>query len=366
MSTNRWGISPGHSERKNLECEGYNYDIDPKYYAKCRIKPVKSKIAEIKDRDLFGEIAEKAKRKGLSVYALVVHRFQELEKYADLHMRAVNGEKIPAVLCHNNPEVKNYYKCMIDHLHDKYELDGFCYALVDHYALFGFQSLTDELADTLGIKTFATPEMGLSCFCDTCVEQASRQGIDVDRVKRGLLKGIKLGYIPHKVERMSAANEAVRFLLDVPEYLDWLRFRSSRMTELHKELYGYLKAKSERYQVGLDIYGAKDDWKYQTRFEDIAKHCEWIKPMFYSSTYEEPLGPQQIGDGVSLAKSLSGKSIYPGISCLCSQPQEKIEQALDFSLKKGADGVVISWDYALVPYQNMRVVKERLKKEDLV
>ena len=34
----------------------------------------------------------------------------------------------------------------------------------------GFQTLTDELADTLGIERFSNPEMGLTCFCDVCVD----------------------------------------------------------------------------------------------------------------------------------------------------------------------------------------------------
>jgi hypothetical protein len=183
-------------------------------------------------------------------------------------------------------------------------------------ALFGFASLTDELADTLGIKRFSNPEMGLSCFCDVCVKQAKEQGIDVDRIKRGLLKGIELGYIPEKVERMSRADEAIRFLFDIPEYLDWLRFRSSIHTEMHKGLYEYIKNKQSRYDVGLDIYGAKDDWKYQSRFKDIAQYSDWCKLMYYSSTYGEPLTPKDIGDGVKLAKSLTDKPIYPGIFAL--------------------------------------------------
>lgn len=362
MSANSWVMRLGHSNKDNIECEGYNYDIDLKYYERTRIKPIKSKIPEIKNRDIFGEISRSAKEKGLEVYALILHRFQELDRYEDFHMRAVNGQKIPGVLCHNNPEVKKFYKCMIDHLDDKYNIDGFCYCLLDHYSLFGFESLTDELADTLGIKKFSNPEMGLSCFCEVCIKQAKEKGIDVERVKKGLLKGVEFGYIPEKVERMVRADEAIRFLLDVPEYLEWLKFRSSRLTDLHKSLYEYIKNKNDNYKVGLDIYGARDDWKYQIKFQDITKFCDWVKPMFYSSTYKEPLSSEEVGEGVRLAKYLSKKPIYPGIYCVVGESEKKIKGDIECALKNGANGVILSWDYALIPYGNMNIVKDKLKE----
>jgi len=370
ISPKKYNQQAPHSRYRDPEIEGYFFDVDQKYFKNTKIKPTKSKTKELVGRDAFGEIARVAKDKGLIVYAILVHRpvsghdVREYDKYEDLHMRAVNGQKIPAVLCHNQPEVKKYYKAMIDNLHDKYKevLDGFCFALLDHYALFGFATLADELADRLHIKRFSNPEMGLSCFCNVCVAQAKKEGIDVEKVKKGILKGIELGYIPDKIERMFNAHEVFRFLVDVPEYLEWLRFRSSIHTEIHKNYYEYVKEKNSSYKVGLDIYGAKDDWKYQVRFHELAKYCEWIKPMFYSSTYEESVGTKDIGEGVKICKSVTDKPIYPGILCGTTTPKEEIKERIDFAIENGADGLVLSWDYVIIPYENMNVVRDRLKE----
>ena len=361
QSTKTWGPLP-NSSAENYDCDGFNCDPCPEFYETTQIKPIKTKIPILQDRDLFREITDASKKFSIKVYGLILHRFPDVDRYPTLNMKTVNGQSVPKTLCHNQPDVIHFYDSLIDHLDAKYDLDGFCFALLDHYSLFGFQSLTDELADTLGIPIFSNPEMGLSCFCYVCVSEAKDNGIDVNRVKKGLLKGIELGFIPHKVEKIKTADEAIRFLLSVPEYLEWLQFRSSIMTRLHKRLYERIKSKERDYQVGLDIYGAKDDWKYQTQFGELSKYCDWIKPMFYSCTYDEPLSPEEIGVGVKLAKELSGKPIYPGINCLRTESEEKIRKGVEGALKNGAEGAVLSWDYCLTPYKNMLAAKNELFK----
>ena len=362
QSTKAWGPLT-HAKAEFFDCEGFNCEANLEFYESTAIKPIKTKIQLLDKRDIFAEVSAAARKSEIKVYALILHRFPEVDRYKDMNMRAVNGEPIPVTLCHNNPSVRQFYKCLVDHLDAKYELDGFCYALLDHYSLFGFQSLSDELADTLGIQQFSNPEMGLSCFCDVCIQEAQSQGIDVEKIRKGLLRGVEMGYIPTGVEKMKTADEAIRFLLDIPEYLDWLKFRSKIMTRLHQCLYNRIKEKNKSYEIGLDIYGAKDDWKYQTRFHELARCCDWIKPMFYSSTYEEPLSPEEIGDGVKLAKELSGKKIYPGINCLPSESPEKIRKGIQRSLENGADGVILSWDYALNPFENLLTAKSELEQQ---
>ena len=365
QSTKAWGPLP-HATVEHFDCDGFNGDICLDFYKSTQIKPVKTVIPVLNKRDMLDEIIRAAKKFNVKIYALILHRFPGVDRYQKLHMQAVNGEKIPKTLCHNQKDVRKFYKCLINHLDNRYELDGFCFALLDHYSLFGFQTLTDELADTLGIKRFSNPEMGLSCFCSICVQEAKADGLDVDGIRAGLLKGIEMGHIPHGVEKMKTADEAFRFLLNVPQYLQWLKFRKEIMVRLHKELFEYIKGKKDTYLVGLDIYGAKDDWKYQTQFQELAQYCDWIKPMFYSCTYEEPLSPTEIGEGVKLAKELSGKPIYPGINCLSSEPTEKIQQGIYYSLNHGAEGVILSWDYALTPFKHMQTAKNELIRQGVI
>lgn len=85
--------------------------------------------------------------------------------------------------------------------------------------------------------------------------------------------------------------------------------------------------------------------------------------MFYSSVYTEPFDCDTIGKSVKLAKLLSNKPIYPGINCLFGNSRERIEKSIDCALENGADGIIPSWDYALIPYKNMNIVKNYLKSK---
>jgi len=365
MSTKNWG-ELGHSENRVEHIgSGFLYDFDISKFKTTRIKPVKNTEPEIEDRDIFGEVLKEAKKAGMQVYALICHRMPNARKFPELHMRATNGGIIPKVLCHSQPEVREFYKCMVDDLMNRYPLDGFCFDLLDHYHQFGFETLTDELADVLGIRRFSNPEMGLSCFCDECVRRAKDAGIDVERIRKGLLNGIKLGWIPHGVERATSAGDAFRLLLDVPEYLEWLRFRATLITEVHKELKDYIESKNKDMIVSLDAYGAEDAWKYAVNYKTLTEQCDWIKPMFYSGTYPgTPLTPEMIGEHVKKSVEGAGKTIpiVPGVSGAVKQSTEKIRASIEESVANGASGIILSWDYSLISYENMETYRDVLSE----
>ena len=228
---------------------------------------------------------------------------------------------------------------------NRYPLEGFCFDLLDHYHQFGFATLTDELADVLGIKRFSNPEMGISCFCDECVRRAKDAGIDVERIRKGLLDGIKLGWVPHGIEGATSSGDAFRLLFDVPEYLEWLNCRSSLIVEAHKELKDYIESKNKDMIIGLDAYGAEDAWKYAVNYKALTEQCDWIKPMFYSGTYPgTPLTPEIIGKHVKKSVEGAGKKIpiVPGVSGAVKQSPEKIQDSVRQSVANGASGIILS------------------------
>jgi hypothetical protein len=278
----KWGtLSHNPRGRPSLSVSGFTYEPHPNYYAKTKIKPTRMKDVNLKDTDIFPTIIEAARAGGMERYAFILHRFPSYEEYPDCHTIDVLGRPVPGVFCYNNPEVKNLYLGMVEDLLRSYDLDGIFLDLVDHCVQYGFRTLTDEMADTLGFTSLPEPEMGLACFCRHCVEKADARGINVEAVRKGLLRGVSLGLIPGKVERLSRAHEVFRFLTDVPEYLDWLRFRMGTLAELHAEIFGMAKQVDPMMKVALDIYSVSDSWKYAVDWKAMMEACDWIKPMFW-------------------------------------------------------------------------------------
>ena len=365
QSTKNWGKLPHNPIREEHAADGFFYNFDISKYNRTRIKPVSSTQFKTQEIDVFNEVLKESRKVGIQCYALILHRFPDVDSYPELHMRTVKGDKVPSILCHHQPEVREFYKCMIDDLIDNYELDGFCLALLDHYHQFGFETLTDELADSLGIKKFSNPEMGLACFCNACTKRAEMEGIDVEKIRNGLIKGIDKGLIPYKVESAITAGDSFRLIMDVPEYLEWLRFRSSLFTEFHKELKEYIKSKNEKMLLSLDIYGPDDAWKYQTDYYSLTEQCKWVKPMFYSGTYPgRPITPEIIGVQTRkcIENSKEGVLVVPGISGLSSESPKEISKSIREAVKNNASGIILSWDYSLIPYENLEIFGNTLRE----
>lgn len=344
-------------EKKEHTVDGffYNYNLD--YYKSITYDPIRCSHCNPAGKDIFGSIADLSKRTGMNTYAMMLNRWPQAESYPDYHMRSINGKIIPKVFCGNNPDVRFLYKGVLKDILDHYPVDGVFLSLLDHYVQFGFEHLTDELAYSLGIRTFATPEVGLSCFCKHCCQLAHKRGIDVETIKTGLLQAVNNGLIPHKVERFRDSAEVFNFLMEVPEFLEWIRFRAETFVDLHRELYSWVKSIKPNCQVALNTYGPADSWKYAANYEKLAQQCDWIKPMFYSGTYPGlPRTPEEIGIlTVDAVQKANQRPVISGINGIGGKTNEdSIKVSFEHTMQAGASGVILSWDYALIPLNHIK------------
>jgi hypothetical protein len=345
-------------ERDEHTVDGFFYDYTSTLYRDSEYEPVRCDHCNPHGKDIFATVSEASNRTGMNTYGMILNRWPQAELYPQFHMRSINGQMIPKVFCANNPQVRALYKAVIQDTLQRYELTGIFLALLDHYVQFGFEHLTDELAYSLGTRKFATPEVGLSCFCEHCCALAAERGIDVDRVRNGLLRGVARGWIPHNVELLRDSAEVFNFLVEVPEFLEWMRFRAHTFVELHTELFNWAKSIRPDCQVALNTYGPADCWKYAANYEMLASCCDWIKPMFYSGTYPGlPRTPDQIGDQTRDAvQKANGRPVVSGINGIGSKAtEESITVSFDHTIKAGASGVILSWDYALIPLRHIEV-----------
>jgi hypothetical protein len=364
-----YGALTRNPKRDYLEVDGFYYEPHAEYYKGTKIRPEKTRSPEFAGRDYFGETVDAAKNRGMDYYAFYLHRFPSANKYPDCYQVDILGHWVPPMYCYNNPDVRNLYLGMTEDLIRNYEIDGLFLDLVDHHIQWGYGTLTDEIAVGLGISTLEKAGMGLACFCKHCTAIAESEGIDVRSVKRALLKAVQSHHIPSRVESLTTADDVFRFLLDVPEYLEWMIVKARTLADLHAQIYSLAKSLDRKVKIGLDLYSVSDSWKYCVDWKQMQESCDWIKPMFYSGTFPGSLyTPDRVGNEVAKAiQEVDGKvPIVSGIVATSGVDQQYVKDAIRQSIDRGADGVMISWDYALIPVSNLEAARITLKELGIV
>jgi len=368
MDSSYWGQLSHNPKRKKIIASGFFYNPHGSYYRNTKIKPVKTRDPQLKDIDPLREVIKAAKKREMQCYAMSLHRIPFSSRYSDCLMRNILDQPVPNIFCLNNPQVVHFYEGLIKDLIQNYELDGIFLALFDHSIQFGFRKLTDEMVEITNSIRLEKPEEALLCFCKHCVKIAELKGLNVADIKRGLLKGVQSGWLSEQVENLTTAGDVFRFLLRVPEYLEWLRFKVECNIEIHQNIYQLIKELNSRLIVGLDIYGPDDCWKYGTDFELLCKHSDWVKPMFYSGTYPaRPLTPKRVYAETKKAIGVGGKNIcvIPGIQVI-NQSKKIVRDSIKQAFEAGAKGVILSWDYGLIPLENLKIAKTTLKELGMI
>lgn len=364
MDSSYWGQLSHNPKRKKIIASGFFYKPHDSYYRNTKIKPIKTKDPQLRDIDGLGEVIKAAKKREIQCYAMIFHRIPFSSQYSDCLMNDILGRPVPNIFCFNNPQVVHFYEGIVKDLMQNYELDGIFLGLFDHCIQLGFRKLTDEMVETMHSIQLETPEAGLVCFCRYCVKLAETKGVNVTDVKEGLSKGVQGGWISKQVERLATAGDVFRFLIRVPEYLEWLQFRVKCSIGVHQRIYQLIKELNPRSVVGLDIYGPDDCWKYGTDFRLLCKYSDWIKPMFYSGTYPAPpLTPERIYAETKKAieVGIENTCVVPGVEAI-NQPKEMVRDSIKRAFEAGAKGVILSWDYGLIPLENLEAARKTLKE----
>lgn len=366
MDSNFWGklTHNPNPKRKNLSISGFFYEPHTKYYAKTKIKPVKTKDPTLHGIDIIQKTLEAAKRRDMKFYVMILHHFPFSENEQDCFIVDIQGRRIPGVFCINNPNVRDLYYGMVEDLLRNYDLDGIFLGLLDHCVQFGFRTLTDEMVELAKKKELDHPEMGLTCFCQHCVQLAKKKGIDIEIIKKGLQRAVSQHLIPEKVEKLTTTGDAMQFLLRVSEYFQWLTFRAQCCSDVHHEIYELAKSIKPDVQVALDIHGPDDSWKFGSDFHSLSQFSDWVKPMFYSGTYPAPpSSPEEVYEETKKAlRETDGKTdIVAGVDAV-SQSSNRIKQSVTQAIKAGSRGIIVSWDYALICLENMKAAKVALRE----
>jgi hypothetical protein len=230
---------------------------------------------EFADRDLFAELLQPVRKRGMKLYARILEgsgplAMEGIGNFSKVLIRDVYGRPRP-VACWNNPDYKAWWTSTVEDMFRSYELDGLQWGAERHGPL-------------MNVLLSGTPPF---CFCEHCQARGRLNGINLDRARQGfqelhaLVRSVQQG-TPRSTGTFTAL---LRVLLRYPEVLSWeYQYRLSR-EEICQSIYGTVKSIKPQAQVGWHVDHQQSSWDQVYRAEvtygEMAVYSDFIKPIVY-------------------------------------------------------------------------------------
>jgi hypothetical protein len=217
-------VMPRHPRQiYQLETGMTFYPADESAYIDCLIRPVSTR--DWAGRDIFQEVADAAAKVGIDLCGWVscFANGRVANEYPQVAVENLYGSRDRLFLCFNHPEVQKYGLAMFRDLVTRYPLTS---VMADKIP----QSMLE--LDTLGGRIDPLLRLvGSICFCEHCVAQAEKDGIERHAVKqRALQIAEATRKVPQYVIESLAGDlhgdtEIPLFLLEEPEFAEVLKWR---------------------------------------------------------------------------------------------------------------------------------------------
>jgi hypothetical protein len=178
-----------------------HFQPEARHYASTRLRP--NTAARIKSRNPLVKIAHVAEAQGLKLRAWVsCCRSRSLvSRYPMAGCVDVFGDPIPGRLCPSNPDVREYVAALVEDLSTDCPVE----AVELEELHFGHAAGAQRFSD-IGVAPNDVERVLLSwCFCSSCRQRASGEGVDVDAVTATVRKHLEqmTSLVPPSIETLS-------------------------------------------------------------------------------------------------------------------------------------------------------------------
>ncbi len=266
------------------------------------------------NRDVFAEISEPAKSRGMKVYARILEPGR-----LDVNGRIENFDSVTSIdvygnlrnePCRNNPDFRAWWVAMVTDVFKNYDLDGYQWG----------SERSGPLAEVL--QRALVP----GCFCEHCLKRAKKLAIDSNRAKEGFRK-------LHQTLKKSREGSATRYeegfiyilslLLEYPEVLAWEKQWRNAQEELFKLIYDTIKTIKPSAEVGRHIASNATTLnpidEAAVNYQEMADYTDFIKPILYQDVMSNRLKDSFIANwrkgllkGISEQGALDFFNMYNG------------------------------------------------------
>lgn len=199
------------------------YPSDESMYAGCLIRPASTR--DWAGRDLFREAAEAAAKVniGLCGWVSCFANGRVANDYPETAVENLYGSRDRLFLCFNHPEVQNYVLAMFRDQVTHYPLSGIMADKIPQ-SMLELDALSGRIDPLLRL-------VGSICFCEHCLAQAQKDGIDLRTLRQRALqiaegtRKVPQFVIDSLAGDLHGDTEIPLFLLEEPAFAEVLRWR---------------------------------------------------------------------------------------------------------------------------------------------
>ena len=227
-------------------------------------------------RDLFAELVEPARKRGMKIYARVLESSsmsRVVANYNKVVTIDVNG-KPTNTACWNHPEYIAFWGATMEDLFRGYDLDG-------------LQWGAERMGPLMNVISPWNNDPP-SCFCAHCVARGRAAGIDAERARQGY-KALHT-YVQGQMNGAPKPPEGMfggflRVLIRYPEILSWeYQYRLGREA-ICAAMYKRVKAVKPSADVGWHVDHQPSSWdlvyRAEVTYAEMAPHSDFIKFIGY-------------------------------------------------------------------------------------
>ena len=226
---------------------------------------------EYAKRDLFAELVEPCRKRGIKIYARVLEAgSRTIANFGKVVTRDIN-DRPTGTACWNHPEYIGFWADTMEDLFRSYDIDGIQWGAERAGPLMNVICLWNDDPPT--------------CFCEHCRARAKANGIDAGRAREGYAELYRYVQGGNKTAVDGVFAEFLRVLMRYPEILSWeYQYRLSR-EKIYEAMFQRLKSIKPAAQVGWHVDHQPSSWDIVYRAEmsygEMALHADFIKFIAY-------------------------------------------------------------------------------------
>ncbi|HWB85188.1 MAG TPA: hypothetical protein VG675_13670 [Bryobacteraceae bacterium] len=274
------GVPP--REMRNRKFPAVWVKTHEQYYKNTSLRhQVPDSSFEYANRDLFEEVQQPARKRGMKVYARILEGASPtIQNFSKVTTRDVYGKPLH-VACWNHPEYRAWWNDTVEDLFRTYRLDG-------------FQWGAERMGPLMNV-ILPWNDAAPACFCEFCMARGKAKGVDAERARKGFEE--LYVYVRSLMNGKARLADGVfvgflRVLIRYPEILAWeYQYRQSR-EEVQVGMYQTIKAIRPDADVGWHVDHQPSSWDLVYRAEmpysEMAPYSDFIKFI----AYHDVLGPR--------------------------------------------------------------------------